>query len=145
MSFGLDLSAFAEKTMRKTDMVVRKIVIDVGTALVMKSPVGDPDYWIQAPPPGYVGGRFRANWQYGVGNFSTTVSDNIDKSGGPTINAIVGKVKSDAGGKIHYLTNSLPYGPRLEEGFSRQAPHGMVHLTVLEFQPIVDAAARALS
>lgn len=145
MSFALDLEAFAKKTHAKTDAVVRKIVIDVGTALVMKSPVGDPDYWKEPPPPGYVGGRFRANWQYGLGGYSTSVKDDVDQSGGPTINAIVGKVRPDAGGKIHYLTNSVPYGPRLEDGWSRQAPHGMVNLTVLEFQPIVAAAARALS
>ncbi len=145
MSFDLDLSAFKNKTMRKANMIVRKIVIDVGTALVMKSPVGDADYWIRPAPAGYVGGRFRANWQYGLGAYDASTSENVDKSGGATINTIVGKVKDEAGGHIHFLTNSLPYGPRLEEGHSRQAPNGMVHLTVLEFQPIVDAAARALS
>jgi len=44
------------------------------------------------------------------------------------------------------LTNSLAYGPRLEEGLhSRQAPQGMVAITVLEFQPIVNGAARAFN
>lgn len=144
MSFALDLSKFAEKTKGKADMIVRKIVLDVGTALVMKSPVGDADYWIRPAPPGYVGGRYRANWQYGFGHYNVGTTEDVDPSGGQTINAIVGKVKPGAAGHVHYLTNSLPYGPRLEDGHSRQAPNGMVKLTVLEFNPIVEAAARAL-
>lgn len=146
MSFGLDLSRFATKTSAKANAIVRKIVIDVGTALVMKSPVGDADYWIMPAPPGYVGGRFRANWQYGLSAFDASTTEGIDASGTGTIGTIVGKIPADAGGKIHYITNSLPYSKRLEEGWSkRQAPHGMVAITVLEFKPIVDAAARALN
>jgi hypothetical protein len=143
MSFALDLKAFAEKTSAKANAVVRKVVIDVGTSLVMKSPVGDPTYWKGSAPPGYVGGRFRANWQYGLGSIDKTTTERVDASGQTTISAIVGTVKPDAAGEIHYITNSLPYAMALEEGHSwRQAPNGMVNLTVLEFQPIVDAAAK---
>jgi len=144
MSFADDLAKLARSVDARANAVVRKIVIDVGTALVMKSPVGDADYWIM-PAPGYVGGRFRANWQYGLGHYDASTSDKIDQSGGTTINTIVGKIPAGAGGEVHYITNSLPYAKRLEEGWSkRQAPHGMVAITVLEFEPIVAAAARAL-
>jgi hypothetical protein len=144
MSFSDDLNAFAKKTKGKADRIVRKIVIDVGTALVMKSPVGDADYWIQEAPPGYVGGRFRANWQYALGNFSTATSEDTDASGREAIGRITSKTPTEAAGLNHYITNSVPYGKRLEEGWSkRQAPHGMVGLTVEEFKPIVAAAARA--
>lgn len=143
MGFALDLKAFADKTSAKANLVVRKVVLDVGTALVMKSPVGDPTYWINPPPPGYVGGRFRANWQYGFGVVDYTTSEAIDPAGSATISAIDGKLNPEAAGHIHYITNSLPYAQRLEEGWSyRQAPNGMVNLTVLEFVPIVEAAAR---
>lgn len=144
MSFELDLKAFAEKTSAKANAVVRKIVIDVGTALVLKSPVGDADYWQHPAPPGYVGGRFRANWQYGLSSPVLTTSEKIDPEGGATIQGIVGKVKPDAAGEVHYITNSLPYADRLEHGWSRQAPQGMVGLTVLEYGPIVEAAAKAV-
>jgi hypothetical protein len=111
----------------------------------MKSPVGDPDYWISSPPPGYTGGRFRANWQFGFGNFNATITNDIDKSGGMTIGRITSETPQKPAGGVYYITNSLPYGPRLETGWSRQAPHGMVRLTTAEFQPIVAAAVRALS
>lgn len=143
MGFALDLKAFADKTSAKANAVVRKVVLDVGTALVMKSPVGDPTYWINPPPPGYVGGRFRANWQYDFGAIDHTVTEKIDAEGSATISAITGAINPEAAGHIHYLTNSLPYAQRLEDGWShRQAPNGMVNLTVLEFAPIVEAAAR---
>jgi hypothetical protein len=47
----------------------------------------------------------------------------------------------DAAGKVHYITNNLPYAWRLEHGHSKQAPAGMVGLTVVEFAGIVDKAA----
>lgn len=144
MSFGDDLGRFRRKVDGLSDKVVRKIVFDVGTALVMKSPVGDASYWTYPAPPGYVGGRFRANWQYGEGSFDASVTENVDPSGALFMRELSG-ISEKAAGKVHYLTNSLPYGPRLEEGYSRQAPQGFRRLTILEFQPIVAAAARALN
>lgn len=145
MTFALDLRKFADKTDARVNALVRKIVIDVGTSVVLKSPVGDAKYWKSPPPKGYVGGRFRANWQYGLGAIDRTTTMKTDASGASTISAIVGKVDDTPAGQVHYITNSLPYSDRLENGWSRQAPNGMVNLTVLEFQPIVDAAARAIS
>jgi hypothetical protein len=144
MSFALDLRRFADKTSAKCDAVVRKIIIDVGTSLVLKSPVGDAQYWQHPAPKGYVGGRFRANWQYNLDAPTVSTTEAIDPEGTTTISAIVGKVGKGAGHK-HYITNSLPYAIPLEEGHSyRQAPEGMVGITVLEFEPIVAAAAEAL-
>ncbi len=145
MSFGDELEAFARKTDRRVNLIVKKVVIDIGTAVVLKSPVGDAKYWKHPAPPGYVGGRFRANWQYGLDQINEAVTEAVDPSGGATISAIVGKVSDNAAGHIHYITNGLPYAHRLEDGWShRQAPNGMVALTVLEFEPIVAAANAAI-
>ena len=144
MSFRQQLNDFARKTSARSDAVVKKIVIDVGSALVMKTPVGDPSYWVMPAPPGYVGGRARGNWQYGLNAPVTADRDSIDPSGGGTISAIVGSVSGNAAGKIHYITNTLEYIDALENGRSRQAPHGMMKLTVMEFQPIVRRAASLL-
>lgn len=142
MTFALDLRAFADKTGKRVNRVINKIIIDLGTSLVLKSPVGDAKYWTTAPPPGYVGGRFRANWQYNVGVIDRTTTEKVDPSGQTSINSIVGNVSKKSSGYIRYITNSLPYGDRLENGWSRQAPNGMVKLTLMEFQPIVQAAAK---
>lgn len=144
MTFALDLRRFAEKVKDNADQVVRKVVFDVGTSLVLKSPVGDPKYWASPPPPGYVGGRFRANWQYGEGAINKTVTETIDANGQSTISGLQAKVDENASGKVHYLTNSLPYAKPLEEGWSRQAPFGMVGITTLEFNLYVSEAVRNL-
>ena len=41
--------------------------------------------------------------------------------------------------------NNAPYAQRIENGWSRQAPQGLVGLTVVMFQQIVREAAEALS
>lgn len=143
--FALDLKAFADKTSEKARQAVSLIVLNVGRSLILKSPVGDPTYWQSSPPPGYVGGRFRANWQYSIGSINYTTTEKVDPSGQGSISNIVGKISSAKASNVHYITNSLPYGNRLEfEGWSRQVPNGMVRLTVAEFQPIVNDAARAV-
>lgn len=143
-TFAEQVKAFADKTNEKTNLIVKKIVVDIGTRLVLRSPVGDPSYWVSPPPAGYVGGRFRANWQYGLDAADTKTSEEIDKTGATTISRVTGEVPSEAVGHVHYITNSLPYSMRLENGWSRQAPHGMVALTEEEFTPIVREAAAQL-
>lgn len=139
-TFALDLQAFADKAKENADLVVRKVVIDIGSSVVRKSPVGDASIWQNPPPKGYVGGRFRANWQYGVGTPKNGVLPDIDPSGSASNARILAGIAPDAAGKIHYLTNNLPYAERLEKGWSKQAPNGMVALTVVEFQQFVDKA-----
>lgn len=145
MSFGVDLRAFRDRTSARVNAVVRKIILDVGVRLVERSPVGDADYWAMPAPPGYVGGRFRANWQYGLNSPDVATTENTDASGAATISGIERGIDGKVVGRVHYITNSLPYSKRLEEGWSRQAPNGMVRLTTIEFRPIVAAAARALN
>ncbi len=137
MSFEDDIRRFSRKTDARVNLAVKKIVFDVATRLVLRSPVGDASYWRSPAPPGYVGGRFRANWQFAINNYDTTTSDNVDAGGGKTLVRIGREVPNDASGKVHFITNSLAYSKALEEGRSRQAPNGMVRLTVLEFEPII--------
>lgn len=141
--FAANVSKFVERAKGNTDRVIRKIIFDLGTKIVMRSPVGDGQYWKSPPPAGYVGGRFRANWQYGYGAAPSGDLPDIDKSGSASTLRIAAGVKSSAAIGIHYLVNNLPYAKRLEEGWSTQAPKGMVKLAVLEFQDIVREAAQS--
>lgn len=143
--FANQLGGFRDKALGKIDAVHRKVTFDVGTSLVLKSPVGDAKYWKSQPPPGYVGGRFRANWQFGEGQINFSTNESVDPGGTFLISQMSAKMQPGQPGRTFYLTNSLPYGPRLETGWSRQAPQGMVRLTQLEFQPTVDKVARELS
>jgi len=141
--FALDISAFVKRAKSNMNQVVRKIVLDVGTRIVMRSPVGDASHWQSPPPKGYVGGRFRSNWLYGEGVMPQGTLLSIDPKGNATVARLVAGVKPDAAGKVHWLVNSLPYAQRLEYGWSkRQAPAGMVGVTVVEYQSIVRNAAQ---
>lgn len=140
-SFVSDVSNFAKKATGKVDSVVRKVVLDIGTRIVERSPVGDADYWKSPPPPGYVGGRFRANWQYRFGTIPSGEVDKVDPSGKTSI-ADIQKVFASPSTGIHYIANNLPYAKRLEQGWSRQAPSGMVALTMVEFQGIFNRAVK---
>lgn len=90
---------------------------------------------------GYVGGRFRGNWQVSIGLKPTDTLDRIDPSGGNAISAESAKLATFTAGQAIHITNNLPYGHRLEfEGHSKQAPAGMVRVSLAEFQNIFKEA-----
>lgn len=133
--FELQMRAIAERVKDKANVVVRKFMFDIGTGLVMKSPVGDAKYWKAAPPKGYVGGRFRANWQFGVGTINQTTTTATDMEGDKTLGRLEASIPEDVSGQVFFITNSLPYAQRIEDGWSRrQAPAGVVGLTWVEWR-----------
>lgn len=138
-TFSLDVERFVKKAKGNATLVLRKVALDMFARVVMRSPVGNPLLWKNPAPPGYVGGRFRNNWYPAVNFYSTDLSASApDKSGKASmqrINAVVGKAQL---GDAITLVNNLPYAWPLETGWSKQAPAGMVGLTVLEFQPLVN-------
>lgn len=143
-TFAVQLQEFVKKAGANADLVVKKVVTDIGRSLVFKSPVGDPSYWINPAPKGYVGGRFRANWQYGLNQANDTTTPGIDPNGTATVGRLAAEVVDKASGNIHYITNSLPYAERLEIGWSRHAPNGMVGLTVVEWRDYIAKAVAQL-
>lgn len=150
MTFALDLARFAEKAQEKADEAVAGIVYGIAASVDNLSPVGDATYWKNPPPPGYVGGRFRANWMLGVDVMPTGTTTLVDTSakglnGGTTTARIAAAIPDDAAGHIYYLANNLPYAQALEHGHSRQAPgpSGIVGRTQIRFQQIVRDAVEA--
>lgn len=86
-------------------------------------------------------GRFKGNWNLGIGEVDETTTESTDKDGGPTI--VRGDISLQSYGAtegfpVLNVSNSLPYGPRLEDGYSGQAPSGMVGLTVAELEAEFD-------
>lgn len=147
MSFALDIQKFAKKCVTRSDLVVRKVVLDIGRSLVEKTPVGNPDLW-QNPdnkPDGYVGGHARANWSHSIGALVNQEFKEIDATGGASIDRIISSVPIKAAGKVHYIQNSLPYMQALEDGHSTQAPAGIVAVTEVEFQDYVQKAIGELT
>lgn len=143
-SFTLDLQRFAEKCAERADDAVGNIVVRIAAELDKRSPVGDATYWKNPPPAGYIGGHFRANWQLGVGAMPMGEIPGVDRTGEKTQGRIMAEIPEQAAGKVYYIANNAPYAQRLEYGWSRQAPQGLVGLTVTMFQDIVRDAVEAL-
>ena len=162
MSFALDMKKFASKCKANGDLVVGKTVMDIATSIIERSPVGDPsqwegweagsigsnsDHWLMKAGfvgEGYAGGRFRANWQLGIGSLPSGELDEIDPAGDKTRRKLHAMIPAKAAGKVYFLANNLPYAWPLEEGHSKQAPMGMVALTVTEFNDYIRKALAGL-
>lgn len=142
--FMRQLQEFARKTGTKADLAVGGIVVRVSAELDRRSPVGDGSYWKNPPHKGYTGGRFRGNWQLGIGVVPAGETGAIDKTGGETQGRIIAAVPEQAAGLVYFVVNNVPYAQRIEEGWSRQAPQGLVGLTAIQFQRFVDESAGSL-
>lgn len=142
MAFAIDLNNWVVKAKGNVDKAVRRVLIGVSTNIIMRNPVGDANYWKSAPPKGYVGGRSRANWQYGNNVIPGGIIESMDSSGSTTINKLTAQIGSAPTAAIHWFANNLDYIQRLEDGYSRQAPNGMVKITAMEFQRFAAESVR---
>lgn len=92
---------------------------------------------------GYVGGRFRGNWQVSFDAPAPTALDLIDPQGASTIrrglDVIVG---FDANVSSVWLTNNVRYASRLEYGWSKQAPSGVVRVSLAGIQSYINQIVR---
>jgi hypothetical protein len=142
--FQEDFAKILRKAQSKGDRLVAACAMDVLGKLVERSPVGNPAIWKNpaSAPPGYVGGRFKANWQVGVGLINTDTSAQPDASGKDALGRGQGVVNSwKIQGKL-YLTNSMPYAKRIEyEHWSQQAPAGVSRLAAMEFMQTITRLA----
>jgi len=142
--FELQIAAFNKKTKKVAEKIVRGSALTIFSAVVKRTPVGNKDNWLypELAPEGYAGGRLRANWQIGIGFRPLDKLDKLDKSGGVTIkNAGSGLGRYRLGAEI-YIMNNLEYAAAVENGSSKQAPYGMVKVTVTEWNHIIAMKVR---
>lgn len=127
-NFTLDMKAFAKRVGDDAEVLVKTICIDLLKDIVLNTPVDS--------------GRARANWQCSVNTpISGQLSFSADTGSGitaPRESAASGDailrgqaVAAHAAGNVFWISNNLPYIYRLEfEGWSKQAPNGMVRLAI---------------
>lgn len=126
-SFELNIQQFVDKAKGNIDLVLRKISLDMFSRVIMKSPVDT--------------GRFRANWQVTINSILSGTISAVDKSGGATLSRVSATTLGMKAGDTITLVNNLSYARGLEYGRSKQAPNGMVRITLQEFGAVVTAAA----
>ena len=142
MTFSLDLSKAIEKVKNNKDKIIRGTLIEISNRIIKRTPVGNPSLWAPSSlpaPDGYVGGSLRGAWQASKGSPDFTASGRVQESGsGATGAEAVLTASTVSSGDTFYLTNPLPYANRVERGWSTQAPAGMVRITVMEAQRVLD-------
>lgn len=130
--FRANMAKRIAKAKGKTELFYKKLAMEVMTRVIMKSPVDT--------------GRFRANWFVGYGAPYLHTDTATDASGAQTIAANTASIMGiKVDGRTIWITNALPYAHRLEyDGWSRQAPGGMVRVTLAELGGMVNGIAREL-
>ena len=122
--FGAQLKKFEDTSLDKVTTVTRAIALEVFRRVILKTPVDT--------------GRARGNWQCTISVPASSVADVEDKGGGKAIAQAADEVMGWEPEKVViFLTNNLPYIHRLEDGYSQQAPAGMVAVTLAELDGIV--------
>lgn len=128
--FSAQIAEFVARAKGNADLVVRKVALDMFSRVIEKTPVDS--------------GRAKSSWLVAINSIPTGDPGTIDKSGAPSFARVNAEVVGLKAGDTIAMTSSLAYSRRLEYGWSKQAPEGMVRLTVLEFNGIVTQAASEL-
>jgi hypothetical protein len=141
-NFEREMVAFAEAGKQALQDMTKMILVEISVRLVNRSPVGDPPSWKHQPPHiprNYLPGTFKNNWSLGVDAVNPDIFFAQDPSGANSITRIALAIPRWPVGHTYFFCNNLPYAQALEDGWShKQAPNGMVSLTMSEFQNIVE-------
>jgi hypothetical protein len=118
----------AEKLADRANRAVRMLALEALSRIVLRTPVDT--------------GRARGNWLVGVGDPVRGYDpEGFDPAGTDTIQTGQAILNAAAPGEVLYITNSVPYIVPLEHGHSKQAPAGMVGITLAELQPVAAEVA----
>jgi len=117
--FAVDLQEFAEALDVSIGIVVTKLALEAWTRITERTPVDT--------------GRARASWAVKEGESSDYVPDEEDHSD-PDLPSVAFK-----GHKSVFVTSALDYMAYLEDGSSKQAPAGMVAITIAELEVEAEA------
>jgi hypothetical protein len=128
--FRANMARRIEKAKGKHETFYRRLSLEILSRVVLKTPVDT--------------GRARGNWNIGNGMPDTKTTELLDKSGANSIMVGDYTLRSmTINGQVIYITNSLPYMYRLEyEGWSQQAPAGMVRVTIAELGAVAREIAQ---
>ena len=125
--FTLDIQAFVAKAKKNPETVMRSVSLKLFSAIIKASPVDT--------------GRFRGNWQTTGVTPATGLIAGVDPTGNKAVNSAATFITNAPGWNTFTLTNNLPYAERLEYGWSKQAPTGVVRVNVIRFQQLINEEA----
>lgn len=95
----------------------KKIAFEALRRIILKSPVDT--------------GLFRANWQVGIEIPNRDIAESVTNNAQARAGAVLESLKPF---DVIWICNNLAYAEKLEHGHSKQAPQGMVAITVQEIE-----------
>lgn len=114
---------FSVQVLKDADTLTKKITGEMLQKVILATPVDT--------------GQARQNWRVSVGKVDkSTEYGSFDRSGNGAIQQGLATIAAGGGiGKIVYISNSLKYIERLNDGWSMQAPKNFMQIA---FKSIVD-------
>lgn len=109
-----------------TEEIFRAVALQVTEKVITRTPVDT--------------GRARGNWNAEIDKEDETTNDS--RTAAQALALAQGKALKAEIGQRFTLVNGLPYIQKLEYGYSRQAPKGMVRITAEEFNSIIRELTR---
>jgi hypothetical protein len=126
MTVAQDVQKIQQSLSQKTSQLLVLLMAETDARLKMKSPV--------------LYGRFRASWTIGVGQIDPSVAP--EPAPGQHVATPEPRIPAITVGQTYYHANSLPYARRLEYGWSKKAPGGMVRIVAAEVPGIIAALVK---
>jgi hypothetical protein len=115
--FNLTVKRFGDEIPALVEARHRALTLEALKGVVLMSPVDK--------------GRFRGNWQVTIGEpAQASLLDALDKAGSVTIAKGAEVIAQAKAFSITWIVNNLAYANELEKGHSKQAPAGMVAITM---------------
>lgn len=143
MSFSVDVSKWVEKAKDAPETVVRNTALKLFSSIVISSPVDE--------------GTFRNNWFVSGITPSSAVNPNDD---GGSASGVINRTERDIEALLNWqtitFTNNLPYarvieyggfkgsGAKTINGYSTQAPSGVVRVNAMRFNDLIREEANKL-
>ncbi len=121
--FALEIDREFAAAQDQWRLIIRRVALQALERVVQRTPVDT--------------GRARMNWYVQIGGAGTEVTTEVDPSGSVAISRgsqEIGTYQQRSDFPVITLYNNLPYIGRLEDGYSGQAPTGMIAVTVAELQ-----------
>jgi len=129
-SFELQMKEFENMTTEKSELLFKKVCFDLSNSIIMDTAVDK--------------GTARGNWQPDINSIQNDVLEIEDKSGNATVAKVASQTNNLKLGQYFTLTNNLPYILRLEYGWSKKSPQGMLGINVMRFQNFVNQANKGI-
>lgn len=117
--FSLVFKNINDKTEQQLNRIIKKSVFDLTSAIIKDTPVDTS--------------RAKNNWLVSFDSPIDNTVNTLDNSGNTTINKAQNKIIDNPVPTVYWIQNNLAYIMRLEYGWSKKSPSGMVRKNIIRF------------